>query len=129
MKMHLHNVTAASGVLEVVGTGKTLISKSFNSSGELIFDPAEFADGIYTIQIRVQTSDSPAQQRVSQARLVYVRNSAPSATIKIERMKANMNVWETIVPHFVVTSRPVPLAHVQYRLLNGRGNEVRLRKT
>ena len=129
MKMRLHNVTAASGVLEVVGTGKTLISKSFNSSGELIFDPAEFADGIYTIQIRVQTSDSPAQQRVSQARLVYVRNSAPSATIKIERMKANMNVWETIVPHFVVTSRPVPLAHVQYRLLNGRGNEVRLRKT
>lgn len=129
MKMRLHNVTAASGVLEVVGTGKTLISKPFNSSGELIFDPAEFADGIYTIQIRVQNSDSSAQQRVSQARLVYVRNSAPSATIKIERMKANMNVWETIVPHFVVTSRPVPLAYVQYRLLDGRGNEVRLRKT
>jgi hypothetical protein len=129
MKMRLHNVTAASGVLEVVGTGKTLISKPFNSSGELIFDPTEFADGIYTIQIRVQTSDSPAQQRVSQARLVYVRNSAPSATIKIERMKANMNVWETIVPHFVVTSWPVPLAHVQYRLLDARGNEVRLRKT
>lgn len=129
LKMHLHNVAATSAVLEVLGAGKSLVSKPFDSQGELIFNPSEFADGVYTIQVRARIAKTSIEERVSQARLVYVRTGTPSATIKIERMKPNMNVWDTIIPHFVVSSQPVPLSYIQYRILDARGQQVRWRRT
>ncbi|NBO37873.1 hypothetical protein EBU99_04740 [bacterium] len=121
------NVSFSSATLELQSSGRPLISRPFDSTGALTLNPAELADGIYTVQARVQ--NEKGEQRISQAHLVYVRNSPASATIKIERIKLNQNVWEKIVPEFAVTSRPIPLKAVQYRVLDPQGKEVRVRRT
>jgi len=128
LRLRAHKLSVGTAVLEVMGKNKSLVTRTFDANGELVLNPSEFADGTYTAQIRVMTSSSPSREKISQARLVHMRNSKPSATIKIERMKQNMNVWSTIVPHFVVTSTPVPLAFIQYRILDVRGNLVRWRR-
>jgi C1A family cysteine protease len=128
LKFRSHNLNVGSAVLEVMGKSKTLVTRAFDASGQLVLEPSEFADGTYTFQVRAVSSSSQAKEKISQARLVHIRNAKPSATIKIERMKNNMNVWSTIVPHFVVTSTPVPLSYVQYRIIDTQGNLVRWRR-
>jgi C1A family cysteine protease len=128
LKLRTHNVSLGSAVLEIRGKSKTLLTKAFDASGELLLEPSEFIDGTYTFQVRAVTLAGSSKEKISQARLVHISNSQASATIKIERMKNNMNVWSTIIPHFVVTSTPVPLKYVQYRVLDSRGNLVRWRR-
>ncbi|MEY3902275.1 MAG: hypothetical protein RL189_1581 [Pseudomonadota bacterium] len=117
-----------SASLEIRGnSGQSLVSKPFSSDGKLVFDPREFQDGVYTIQARAVLSDGT--QRISQARIVFVRNGPASASIKIDRMKSGMNIWEKVIPHFVVTSSPVPLAKVRYKIVSAKGAIVRVRST
>ncbi|MEN9827114.1 MAG: hypothetical protein RI953_2859 [Pseudomonadota bacterium] len=123
-----HNLSVASATLEIRGSSKpALVSKPFNPEGKLLFSPAEFEDGIYTVQARALLTDG--SQRISHAHIVYLRNGPASASIKIERMKPNMNVWDKIVPQFAVTSKPVPLAMVRYKIENSKGVIVRVRHT
>ncbi|MFZ9520683.1 MAG: C1 family peptidase [Silvanigrellaceae bacterium] len=123
-----YNVSFLSAALEIRGGGSAaLVSKPFGADGKLLFNPGEFADGVYTVQARTVLADGG--QRISHARLVYLRNGPASATIKIERMTPNMNVWDKIVPQFVVTSKPVPLAQVRYKIENSKGVIVRVRHT
>jgi len=122
------NVNLVSAVLEVRGSGTApLQSRPFSSDGKVLFNPQEFSDGIYTVQARAQLVDG--SQRISQAKIIYVRNGSASATIKIERMKPNMNVWEKIIPQFVVSSQPIPLSAIRYKVLNAKGVIVRVRQT
>jgi hypothetical protein len=122
------NISPVSAVLEIrsSASGNTL-QRTFTGQGSLVFNPSEFADGIYTLQARAQLPDG--SQRISQAKLIFVRNGPMTASIKIDKMKANMNVWETIVPQFIVSSQPVPLARVRYKILNSAGTIVRVRYT
>lgn len=119
----------AEAVLEIRGTGKGIISKPFNAAGQITLSPQEFPDGVYTLQARASTGSSLNTFAVSQARLIYIRNSPQTATIKIDRMKEGMNVWESLVPQFVVSSQPTPLKFIQYRVFDSRGAEVRVRRT
>lgn len=120
------NMSFVSANLEIRGgAGSTLISRPFTQEGKMNFDPQELADGIYTVQARAQLSDGT--QRISQARIIYIRKGPATATIKIDRMTPNMNVWEKIVPHFIVTSQPVPLSKIRYQIRNEKGEIVRTR--
>ncbi|NBX17500.1 MAG: hypothetical protein EBR09_09065 [Proteobacteria bacterium] len=122
------NISPLSAELEVKGNSSfPAATKVFGSNGRMVFDPAEYADGIYTIQARARLADGT--QRISQAKLVSIIKGTVTASIKIDRMKAGMNVWETIVPHFIVSSQPVPLARVRYKILNASGGIVRIRYT
>ncbi|MEY4066637.1 MAG: hypothetical protein RIR26_2845 [Pseudomonadota bacterium] len=119
----------SQAVLEIRGVGSAVMSKNFNAEGQVTIAPQEFPDGIYTLQARAANLLKSDLSSVSQARLVFIRNSPQTATIKIDRMKEGMNVWESIVPQFVVTSRPTPLKFIQYRILDSQGTEVRVRRT
>lgn len=118
-----------SASLEIRGSSaaQALVSKPFSSVGRLVFDPREFQDGVYTLQARVVLADGT--QRISQSRIVFIRNGQASASIKIDRMKAGMNVWDKVIPHFVVTSSPVPLGKVRYKIVSGKGAIIRVRST
>jgi len=123
-----HNINISSAVLEVRGGAKSaLVTRHFDASGKIVFNPAEFEDGIYTVQARALLSDST--QRISHAHVIYVRKGPASASIKIARIKPNMNVWDKIVPEFVVSSQPVPLAQIRYKVENAKGVIVRVRRT
>ena len=122
------NISPVSAVLEIKGPASgAVLQRTFADNGTLSFDPSEFADGIYTIQGRARLSDG--SERISQAKIIYISRGTVSASIKIDKMKPNMNVWETIVPHFVVSSQPVPLSRVRYKILNSSGAIVRVRYT
>ena len=125
-----HNLAVIDAQLEFSKFGNTVHALAMSGTGEFILDPKDLDEGAHTVQIRarVNTGES-VSERISQAKLFYVVRSKPEATIQIERMKSGMNVWETIVPVFAVSSRPVPLGAVQYRLTNEFGEEVRRRRT
>lgn len=122
IRLRSHGFEPASAELEIRGANNLLLSKPFDASMRLQLEPKDMADGVYTMQIRAR--NSAGAEKISQAYLVFVRNSEPRATIAIRRISKNMNVWETIVPQFEVESRPVPLERIQYRLLNAAGETV-----
>lgn len=125
-----HNLNVVSAQLEFARAGEALHSIPMTDSGHFSIDPDALEEGAYTVQIRARVHQGETSlEKISQAKLIYILRSKPIATIQIERMKAGMNVWETIVPVFAVTSRPVPLGAVQYRLLAVDGQEVRRRRT
>lgn len=122
------NMAFTSAVLEIRSSVNVpLVSRPFSSDGKILFNPEEFQDGIYTVQARAQLADG--SQRISQARLIYIRRGPASATIKIDRMTPKMNVWEKIIPQFVVTSQPIPLAKIRYKIQNEKGVIFRVRNT
>jgi hypothetical protein len=125
-----HNLAVVDAQLEFSRSGNTVHTLPMSDSGEFILDPKDLIEGAHTVQIRarVGTGES-ASERISQAKLFYILRSKPEASIQIERMKSGMNVWETIVPVFAVSSRPIPLGAVQYRITNASGDEVRRRRT
>jgi hypothetical protein len=117
----------AQAALEIRGTNGLLPRREFDTNGNLTLNTAEIPDGVYTLQARAK--DTKGNERISQSRILYVRNGEVSGTIKIERVKMNMNVWETIYPQFRVTSSPVPLEKIMYRLVDTNGAEVLTKST
>jgi hypothetical protein len=119
--------SVSSATLEIRGAENAKITRQFDTAGKLILNTSEIADGVYTAQARVR--DNAGVEKISQARIFYVRNGEVTATLKIERMKMNMNVWESIVPQFRVLSRPVPVAKVRYNVFDSTGAMVYSRST
>lgn len=130
VQARFHNLNVVSAQLEFARLGSAVHSVPMSAAGEFMLEPQELEEGAYTVQIRarVRTAEQTIE-RISQAKLFYVLRSKMEATIQIERMKSGMNIWESIVPVFVVSSRPVPLGAIQYRVLNASGTEVRRRRT
>lgn len=125
-----HNLSVIDAQLEFSRSGRAVHSLAPSHSGEFVIDPKDFDEGAHTVQIRARVQQGgTVSERISQAKLFYVLRSKPVASIQIERMKSGMNVWETIVPVFAVTSQPIPLGAIQYRLKNESGEEVRRRRT
>jgi C1A family cysteine protease len=122
LSLKAHNVSFTSATLEIRGKKDAFFTKPFDASGAVALDPKEIPDGVYTVQARAKIAG--ASDKISQAYIVFVRTGEAKATIAIRRIKLNMNVWETIYPYFEVTSAPVPLARIQYRLLNEAGETV-----
>jgi hypothetical protein len=116
------NFTTSETSLELRNSAGVLPRRAFDSQGSLTLNTTELSDGVYTAQVRARGTDG--SERVSQAHILYIRNGEVTGTLKIERMKMNMNVWDTIYPQFRVHSSPVPFAKIQYRLLNTQNEEV-----
>jgi hypothetical protein len=108
--------------LQIRGANGLLPQREFDNNGALSINTTELADGVYTLQARAKNEQGT--ERISQSRIIFVRNGEVSGTLKIERMKLNMNVWDTIYPQFRVTSTPVPLKKITYRLIDANGVEV-----
>lgn len=125
--LRAQNLSYTTAALEIRGASqKELVTRPFDTQGRVSLNPQDLADGVYTLQARAQLSDG--SQRISQARIIFVRKGPLTASIKIERMKPNMNVWEKIVPQFSVTSQPTPVAQIRYLVVNEKGVIFRVRK-
>ncbi len=116
------NSALSEAFLEIRGNKSFLTKIPFNANGKIAFDTTQISDGAYTVQARIKAENG--EEKISQAHILYVRNGQITGTIKIERMKRNMNVWETIIPQFRVSSTPVPFASIRYKVLNTKGEEV-----
>jgi hypothetical protein len=124
-KVRTANMVASSATLELRGAEEAIIRRAFDGEGNLIFNTSDIPDGVYTVQARAKTDKG--EERISQSHIFYVRNGEVTATLKIERIKKNMNVWDPIVPQFRISSRPVPVAKIRYRLIDSSGTEVLMR--
>jgi Papain family cysteine protease len=117
-----HGIKPEAATLEIIGATKELSSYEFSEDGEISMDTNELADGAYTMRARAKIPGGA--DRFSQTYIIFVRNQKASATLAIKRMTPNMNVWETIAPQFAITSTPVPLGEVRYRVEDAQGQTV-----
>lgn len=121
--MRSHGLKIGSATLEINSPSKAASVFQFDSNGEVNIDSATLSDGIYTVKARARAIDGSGE-RVSQTYLIFVHNQQATADLQIKRMTPNMNVWEPIVPQFAISSFPVPLAAVRYRVENDQGQTV-----
>jgi C1A family cysteine protease len=122
LKFDTKSLATGAQVSWTLAKGASQVAQGTSIDGTTAtLDTTKVADGVYTLQAHATTGGTKVD---SEPRLVYVLNGTESATIKFASLKDGQTLSGVAEFDINVTSAPVPLTHVDWKVTDANGKVV-----